>query len=180
MKNPLSFLQALHSFFYKGTGRCTESCDAQWNPPSVLLRAAQQLWPQGDPAIPRPRDDADVPGVDRRVNDILPVCVIVKISLENLEGKQQEGWCLDSQAWALGNDWVRKAPREIFLHMWRLLGSGRTTLLHTLFYLFIKVLHGLGFYKMSDKYWPHHRAKWHSSLMKDTVLFLRQKGAMSY
>lgn len=86
MKTPLSILQALHSFFYGGTFSYAESCDASWRSASVLRCAAQQLRPQGDPAVPRPREDADVPGVDRRVDDVLTVCVVVKISLEHLKG----------------------------------------------------------------------------------------------
>lgn len=70
-----------------------ESCEAWQSPASVLLCAAQQLRPQGDPAVPRPRDDADVPGVDWGVDDILTVSIIVEVSLEHLEDKQQEdGW----------------------------------------------------------------------------------------
>lgn len=87
MKNPLSILQALHSFFYGGTCRYTESCDAQRRSTSVLRCAAQQLRPQGDPAVPRPREDADVPGINRRVDDVLTVRVVVEIPLEHLRGK---------------------------------------------------------------------------------------------
>lgn len=87
MKNPLSILQALHSFFYGGICSYTESCDARRRSASVLRCAAQQLRPQGDPAVPRPGEDADVSGIDRGVDDVLTVRVIVEISLEHLEGE---------------------------------------------------------------------------------------------
>lgn len=51
---------------------------------SLFLCAAQQLWPQRDPPIPGPRKDSYVPCVDGRVDDVLFVCIIVKIALENL------------------------------------------------------------------------------------------------
>lgn len=63
----------------------------RWERGSVLGGAAQQLGPQGDAAVPRPGQDAHVPRVDRRVDDVLAVSVVVEIPLENLQGSNGEG-----------------------------------------------------------------------------------------
>lgn len=57
---------------------------------SLLLCAAQQLRPQRDPPIPGPRKDPYVPRVDRRVDDVFSVGVIVKIALEHLVKQSEE------------------------------------------------------------------------------------------
>lgn len=49
-----------------------------------LLVTAQQLHAQGDAPVPLPRQDADVSAVDRRIEDVLLVDVVVAVSWKNL------------------------------------------------------------------------------------------------
>lgn len=54
-----------------------------------LLITAQQLHAQSDAPVPLPREDADVSSVDRRIEDVLLVDVIVAVSWKNLtKGKK--------------------------------------------------------------------------------------------
>lgn len=50
-----------------------------------LLVAAEQLHPQGDALVPLPRQDADVASVERRLEDVLPVNVVVAVSWKDLQ-----------------------------------------------------------------------------------------------
>lgn len=52
---------------------------------SLFLCASQYLYAQSDPAVPRPREDPDEPGVDGRVYHVLSVRVIVEVPLEHLQ-----------------------------------------------------------------------------------------------
>lgn len=58
----------------------------RWEGGSVLSCTAQQLGPQGDAAVPRPGQDAHVPRVDRWIDDVLAVRVVVEVPLEHLWG----------------------------------------------------------------------------------------------
>lgn len=52
---------------------------------SVFLCAAQDLYAQSDPAVPRPGKDPDEAGVDGRIYHVLSVRVVVKVPLEHLK-----------------------------------------------------------------------------------------------
>lgn len=51
----------------------------------VLVIAAQQLHAQSDALVPLPGDDSDVPGVERRLEQILLVGVVVDVTWEKLQ-----------------------------------------------------------------------------------------------
>lgn len=50
-----------------------------------LLVAAEELHPQGNALVPLPRQDADVASVERRLEDVLPVNVVVAVSWKDLQ-----------------------------------------------------------------------------------------------
>lgn len=52
---------------------------------SLFLCASQYLYAQSDPAVPRPREDPDEPGVDGRLYHVLSVRVVVEVPLEHLQ-----------------------------------------------------------------------------------------------
>lgn len=52
---------------------------------SLFLCASQYLYTQSDPAVPRPREDPDEPGVDGRLYHVLSVRVVVEVPLEHLQ-----------------------------------------------------------------------------------------------
>lgn len=56
----------------------------------LFLCASQYFCTQSDPAVPRPGKDPDEPSVDGGLYDVLSVCVVVKITLENLEEKNNK------------------------------------------------------------------------------------------
>lgn len=85
-----TFLQILHSSFHGDTFRKREKRGIGSGVASFLLCAAQEFRSQRDPSVPGPGEDSDVPGIDGRVDDIFPVGIIVKITLENL-GKKSKG-----------------------------------------------------------------------------------------
>lgn len=53
-----------------------------------LFITAQQLHAQRDAPMPLPREDANISGVDRRIEDVLLVDVIVAVSRKNLKEKK--------------------------------------------------------------------------------------------
>lgn len=55
----------------------------------VLVIAAQQLHAQSDALVPLPGDDSDVPGVERRLEQILLVGVVVDVTLEKLQRNER-------------------------------------------------------------------------------------------
>lgn len=55
----------------------------------VLLVTAQELHPHGDALVPLPGKDADEPAVDRRLEDVLFVNVVVAVARENLRRRQK-------------------------------------------------------------------------------------------
>lgn len=57
---------------------------------SLFLCASQYLYTQSDPAVPRPREDPDEPGVDGRVYHVLSVRVIVEVPLEYLQQQHRD------------------------------------------------------------------------------------------
>lgn len=50
-----------------------------------LLVTAQQLHSQGDAPVPSPRQDADESGVERRLEQVLLVDIVVAVAREDLE-----------------------------------------------------------------------------------------------
>lgn len=54
-----------------------------------LFITTQQLHAQRDAPMPLPREDANISGVDRRIEDVLLVDVIVAVSRKNL--KEENG-----------------------------------------------------------------------------------------
>ena len=54
-----------------------------------LLFTAQELHPQGDALVPVPRQDADVSGVERGLEDVLFVNVVVAVAWEDLDREKQ-------------------------------------------------------------------------------------------
>lgn len=55
-----------------------------------LLVAAEELHPQGDALVPLPRQDADVASVERRLEDVLPVNVVVAVSWKDLQVRTEQ------------------------------------------------------------------------------------------
>lgn len=60
---------------------------------SLFLCASKYLYAQSDPAVPRPGEDPDQPGVDGRVYHVLSVCVVVKVPLEHLQQQHRGHVC---------------------------------------------------------------------------------------
>jgi len=56
---------------------------------AALLVTAQQLHPQRDALVPLPRQDADVAAVERRLQEVLLVDVVVDVAREDLQGEQR-------------------------------------------------------------------------------------------
>lgn len=65
---------------------------------SLFLCAAQDLYAQSDPAVPRPGKDPDEAGVDGRIYHVLSVRVVVKVALEHLKQAEQETFSFTTQA----------------------------------------------------------------------------------
>lgn len=55
----------------------------------VLLITAQELHPKGDALVPLPRQEADVSAVERRLEDVLLVDVVVAVAREDLERRRK-------------------------------------------------------------------------------------------
>lgn len=55
----------------------------------MLLVTAQQLHPKGDALVPLPGQDADVAAVERRLEDVLLVNVVVAVASKDL-GRQKQ------------------------------------------------------------------------------------------
>lgn len=56
---------------------------------AALLVTAEKLDSQSDAFVPLPRQDADVSAVERRLEDVLFVNVVVAVSREDLDGEEQ-------------------------------------------------------------------------------------------
>lgn len=66
----------------RGRGRTAATVDRR---APLLIVAAQQLHAQSDALVPLPGHHADVPGVERRLEEVLLVGVVVHVALEELQ-----------------------------------------------------------------------------------------------
>lgn len=71
-----------------------------------LLVAAEELHPYGDALVPLPRQDADVASVERRLEDVLPVNVVVAVSWKDLQVRteRQKTRVTDSDTTCVSHD----------------------------------------------------------------------------